>query len=404
MVGFFDSQNPGTAGFFSNLGMALLAAGQGGQPVGTSRFGMAAPFLAQAVQSPMQGAQMAMQSQMMQAQLAEAKRKTALRQMQTDFLNRGSPAMDPMGMGEVAPAGGGALGGNPYVSLMDPDKGIELLATQQGKANEPFNLRQGEIRRGPGGQVIAENPMAPPTDVREYEYAKGQGYPGTFAEYQTSLRAAGRDNIALNMPPQEREEAKKIGEGIGSRYNTLQDQAESAAAQIDTVRQVRAIEAPTGKFAAAREFLGGTLRELGYKGDLAKEATDLQKLNGIAANYVLGKQIEQKGVQTEGDAQRMKETFANIKNTPEGNEFILRAVEAQSQRTIDKAEFVREWRNEKKTAEGAESAWRKFIRETPMVYKDKSGQVRFYNEFAEWARAKGVPDNKILTEWQKAAK
>jgi hypothetical protein len=192
-------------------------------------------------------------------------------------------------------------------------------------------------------------------------------------------------NPNIIMPPIETAEQKARGTALGTEWEAVQNEARSAAQIIDTVRITRAMKAPTGKLAETREAIGGYLAELGYKGNLAKDATDLQKLTNISADYVLGKQIEQKGVQSEGDAIRMRNTFAQIRNTEEANDFILRIVEGQKTRQMEKADFYDTWAADparRGSVAGASKAWREYIRTTPLIGVDPDTKAPvFLNEF-----------------------
>jgi hypothetical protein len=66
--------------------------------------------------------------------------------------------------------------------MLPPEAAVELLA----------------------GQVFAPppEPLAPTDDMREFELAKAQGYPGTFMEYMAEIRAAGATNNTFNLGPQ----------------------------------------------------------------------------------------------------------------------------------------------------------------------------------------------------------
>jgi len=72
---------------------------------------------------------------------------------------------------------------------------------------------------------------------------------------------------------------------------------------------------------------------------------------------VLQKQLEQKGPQTEPDAQRITATGAQLGNTKEANKFLLNVAKAQLERDLKQREFYAAWREKNKTLEGAEDAW-----------------------------------------------
>jgi len=89
----------------------------------------------------------------------------------------------------------------------------------------------------------------------------------------------------------------------------------------------------------------------------AQFATDSQTFLANANSAVLQKQLEQKGVQTAADADRITSTGAQLGNTKEANKFILSVAKAQLQRDIAQRKFYSEWRDENKTFKGAEDAW-----------------------------------------------
>jgi hypothetical protein len=71
----------------------------------------------------------------------------------------------------------------------------------------------------------------------------------------------------------------------------------------------------------------------------------------------LQKQLEQKGPQTEADAQRITQTGAQLGNTAAANKFLLTVALEQIRRDVEQAEFYRKWFTKNKTYDGAEDAW-----------------------------------------------
>jgi hypothetical protein len=104
--------------------------------------------------------------------------------------------------------------------------------------------------------------------------------------------------------------------------------------------------------AAGAKVLGA----LGVK-DAEKYATDSQSFLSNANAAVLQKQLEQKGPQTEADAQRITTTGAQLGNTKDANKFVLNVAKAQLQRDIDQRNFYADWRKANRTLDGAEDAW-----------------------------------------------
>lgn len=84
---------------------------------------------------------------------------------------------------------------NPFLS--DSQKRIaELLLNQTMQANDP--MRQMQLEKGRLELEQMRNPQPKPTDdMREYEFAKGQGYEGTFQQFMTDMKKAGATNVTV---------------------------------------------------------------------------------------------------------------------------------------------------------------------------------------------------------------
>lgn len=222
---------------------------------------------------------------------------------------------------------------------------------------------------------------------------------------ERELREAGRTNVTQNADIRaENAEGAARGKSLAEEGDRVRLAAETGAATIDSIRYVRSLAANTGRLAPMQEAVGGWLDALGINSRLVRQAADLQAFQAAASQAILGRQLEQKGVQTDADAQRMAQTFAQIRNTPEGNEFILRAAEAQSSRAMERAEFYQRWRAERGTLDGAGEAWNRVIRETPLVYRGRDGSLTFLPEFLASAAANNVPREEALALWQRQAR
>lgn len=75
-----------------------------------------------------------------------------------------------------------------------------------------------------------------------------------------------------------------------------------------------------GKIDLANQFL----HKIGFSGNLigANDVRDADALNYLVNKNVLNVLMEQKGVQTEGDSERAKQTYARLEGSPEGNDWM----------------------------------------------------------------------------------
>jgi hypothetical protein len=71
----------------------------------------------------------------------------------------------------------------------------------------------------------------------------------------------------------------------------------------------------------------------------------------------LQKQLEQKGPQTEADAQRISQTGAQLGNTVEANRFMIDVAKSQLKRDVEQRNFYDGWWKKNNTYDGAEDAW-----------------------------------------------
>jgi hypothetical protein len=71
-------------------------------------------------------------------------------------------------------------------------------------------------------------------------------------------------------------------------------------------------------------------------------AGNAQKFQSAAMDRLWTTLNDAKGMQTEGDAERAKQTFARLENTPKANMFILDLAQAKAERDRLKAQYFRQ--------------------------------------------------------------
>ena len=88
----------------------------------------------------------------------------------------------------------------------DPMRQMEMERAQlelnalRNPTPEAFTLSEGQVRYGPDGSILARGAeKAPelPSGVREYEYARQQGFPGTFQDWEASKKGG----MSLQVDP-----------------------------------------------------------------------------------------------------------------------------------------------------------------------------------------------------------
>jgi hypothetical protein len=214
-----------------------------------------------------------------------------------------------------------------------------------------------------------------PEGFAEFEALKQR--PGEFERLLSQSRLSRTDQIALiqqrlrkeasHAPGtsvtlvQEKAERGKFGELLVDQYKNISNAASLAAKTLpalDTQAKILDQGFTTGFGTEVKKAGASLLSALGVP-EAEKFATDAQTFLAATQQAVLQRQLEQKGPQTEADAQRITQTGAQLGNTVNANRFIIDVAKAQLKRDIDQRNFYAEWRRGpgKGSFDGAEDAW-----------------------------------------------
>jgi len=183
---------------------------------------------------------------------------------------------------------------------------VDLIAANKGMAGELTTLPEGAnlVRIGPTGEVKTVASGAPkrepvPSAIAEYNFAKGQGYTGTFQDFELAKRTAGAPKVAVD----------------------LKDPTAVAKAQSDVVKDWRGVVKDTGAMEVADRYKAA-------KAAVA-EANAGNKTADGALIYAIGKIYDPSGAVQEGD-----------KKTILGNRSIPQSIQAYAQRALNGQELL----------------------------------------------------------------
>ena len=257
----------------------------------------------------------------------------------------------------MAPMGGAPVNAMAPRPAMAPTP-VNALANEQTILNDIRMLSASNDPRAKAEVDVLKTQLTElrkiPTEVREFQYAQSNP---AFEQYQMRLKRAGAANV--NMPPQERAEQGARGTMLVKQYEGLSNAAALATKTLPSIDANLGIlnnGFDTGFGTATKKAGASVLAALGVK-DAEKYATDSQSFLSNATQAVLQKQLEQKGPQTESDAQRIDQTGAELGKTKRANEFVLSVAKAQFKRDIEQRNFYDTWWKNNKTYDGAENAW-----------------------------------------------
>lgn len=179
-------------------------------------------------------------------------------------------------------------------------------------------------------------------------------------QQKLQIAAAGRaPGATVILPPQEKAEKGERGKMLVTQYSGISDAAKIASKTIPSIESNLSILDKGFKTGFGTESVAAgakVLAALGVEG-AEKLATNSQKFLANANAAVLQRQLEQKGPQTESDAQRITATGAQLGNTPAANKFLLTVAKEQAKRDIEQRNFYDKWWKQNNTYDGAEDAW-----------------------------------------------
>lgn len=290
----------------------------------------------------------------------------------------------------VAPAVSGALGSGTFGITPAP---ANALAPAAAPVAAPTNALTGGYTRPQieqmlvspnarvretGKNLLGALPKEPaePSDIATMTKL---GYPLTQAGYQAfrdaqrpdrllnpeelkqklQIAAASRAPAATVNVVQEKAEAGEFGKVLVQQFSDLSKAANLAAKTLPSIESNLKIlnqGLDTGFGTDAKAAGAKILGALGVQ-NAEKYATDTQTFQSNALQAVLQKQLEQKGPQTEADAQRIQEIGPQLGKTKKANEFILTVAQEQLRRDMEQRKFYTDWRNKTGSFNGAEDAW-----------------------------------------------
>lgn len=216
------------------------------------------------------------QLQMQQAQMAIAQQQAAQqRQQAVEGAYRGALRSPE----QMAMAGGGGPSPTNAAAIPNTMPGVDNAALVRGLMQaDPMAAYQmlqpkpadykvvGDalVAVGPAGVKEAyrapAKPLAPPAAIQEYEYAKGQGYQGSFEQWDTARKRAGATNVTVPVNTA-KPLLNTIAEGLGKNIDASLSNAQAAIPAIQTAQTLKQ-SVDSGKLIAGP---GSTFRVLGLQ-------------------------------------------------------------------------------------------------------------------------------------------
>ncbi|TIX84916.1 MAG: hypothetical protein E5V27_04635 [Mesorhizobium sp.] len=213
--------------------------------------------------------------------------------------------------------------------LVDPDTYQVLADFSDPKAKYNFITgRDGSIFRadeteGSLSQVYGGKPDQP-TDVQEYEYAKNQGYQGTFQQFQIEQKKAGASQVNIDQKAEGAFD-KKLAENQATIFTEMATEGLNAKADLAVLGELEGLLGQTG----------GTLS--GVSGALAKYGiggagmSDIQAAQALINKLVPTQRQPGSGTMSDRDVELFTRSLPSLWNAPGGNQKILSVMRGLAQ-------------------------------------------------------------------------
>ena len=228
---------------------------------------------------------------------------------------------------------------NPF---LDPGKKQVLSAMidrqqqeQDRMRQEQDPLRQMQLEKGRLELDAMRNPQPKPTDdMREYEFARSQGFEGSYLDFQTSLKKAGATNVTTNM-----------GEGDKFYENLDKKNAETFSALSETGMQGRSklaqIDRLDGLLAASPQGAAAMLKQAaGEYGINTEGLNDIQAAQALINELVPQQRQPGSGPMSDADLALFKQSLPRLINQPDGNRAIIDTMRGITQYQIQMGQIA----------------------------------------------------------------
>jgi hypothetical protein len=190
-----------------------------------------------------------------------------------------------------------------------------------------------------------------PSEVKEYQFAKSQGYQGTFRDFQVELKRAGASKTTVSVnQSQEKEEHKAVGKYFGEQYATIQKTGLGASGKISRVQRLDQLldGVNTGKFAPLGVEVASAAQSLGFNID--PKLGNKQAAEAIANEMALEMRnpsggAGMPGAMSDKDREFLKQTTPGIEKTPEGRKLIAESMVKLAKRDQEVARMARQYRS-----------------------------------------------------------
>lgn len=204
--------------------------------------------------------------------------------------------------------------------MLNPGPEYEFI---NGKDGSIFlgNKRDGGLKTLYGSQP---EPVKDTADIQEYKFAKEQGFPGTFQEYQLAVKKAGASQVNIDQKAEGAFD-KKLAEGQAENFNTMATDGMNAKADIAVLGELEGLMAGQG---GTMSGISGALAKYGIGGE---GINDIQAAQALINKLVPTQRQPGSGSMSDRDVELFTRSLPSLWNTPGGNAKIMSVMKGLAQ-------------------------------------------------------------------------
>ena len=165
-----------------------------------------------------------------------------------------------------------------------------------------------------------------PSAVQEYEFARSQGYGGSFLDFQLEQKKAGGTNVNINNAPAKGETKyqEELGKNLAGRWNALAEEGDAAQEELSIVGQLRNIMPQNGG------LLTGIASKAAEWGIGGEGMGDLQATQSLVDRLTPKQRVPGSGASSDLDVRMFKNSLPSLWKSAGGNAIILDTMESMA--------------------------------------------------------------------------
>ncbi len=178
-------------------------------------------------------------------------------------------------------------------------------------------------------------------------------------------------------------ESEEYSKALVKDYEKVLADANAAASNLQNLQIMQRLPVKSGALEPEKQWVLQSLDGLGIPVDKNRIVNN-QMFNQLVNNVQLQNAQKMKGALSDKDLQFLGQSFANLRNTPEANKFIIGSNIAVAERELMKKKLYESQRAATGSFAGAPEIWQKYVEATPFMLSDpRSGRPIFYHQFRD---------------------